>query len=172
VYEIGISYSGRTYEEGKKIGVKDGFRALYCILHYNLPYAPAGVQFAAYAVVGGIAAMANLLLFLGAMQMTSIAVAAGIAFVLAAGLNYWLCVLFLFRHRSRWSAPGELTAYAVVMVVAGTIDVFATVELVRIGMTATSAKLIASAIGLLFNFLSRRYFVFPDFRPGPWAPSR
>jgi putative flippase GtrA len=58
------------------------------------------------------------------------------------------------------------------MVVAGTIDVFATVELVRIGMTATSAKLIASAIGLLFNFLSRRYFVFPDFRPGPWAPSR
>ncbi len=34
-YEIGISYYGRTYEEGKKIGWKDGFRALYCILKYN-----------------------------------------------------------------------------------------------------------------------------------------
>jgi glycosyltransferase involved in cell wall biosynthesis len=36
IYEVGISYSGRTYEEGKKIGWKDGFRALWCILKYNL----------------------------------------------------------------------------------------------------------------------------------------
>ena len=36
VYEVGISYSGRTYLEGKKIGWKDGFRALYCIIKYNL----------------------------------------------------------------------------------------------------------------------------------------
>ena len=36
IYEVGISYYGRTYEEGKKINWKDGFRALYCILRYNL----------------------------------------------------------------------------------------------------------------------------------------
>jgi glycosyltransferase involved in cell wall biosynthesis len=36
IYEIGISYYGRTYEDGKKIGWRDGFRALYCILKYNL----------------------------------------------------------------------------------------------------------------------------------------
>jgi glycosyltransferase involved in cell wall biosynthesis len=36
IYEVGISYYGRTYEEGKKIGAKDGFRAIYCILKYNL----------------------------------------------------------------------------------------------------------------------------------------
>jgi glycosyltransferase involved in cell wall biosynthesis len=35
IYEIGISYYGRTYEEGKKIGWKDGFRAIYCILKYG-----------------------------------------------------------------------------------------------------------------------------------------
>ena len=35
-YEVGISYYGRTYEEGKKIGWKDGFRAIYCILKYNI----------------------------------------------------------------------------------------------------------------------------------------
>ena len=35
VYEVGISYYGRTYEEGKKIGWKDGIRAIYCILKYN-----------------------------------------------------------------------------------------------------------------------------------------
>jgi len=36
IYEVGISYYGRTYEEGKKIGWKDAFRALYCILKYNI----------------------------------------------------------------------------------------------------------------------------------------
>jgi glycosyltransferase involved in cell wall biosynthesis len=36
IYEVGISYYGRTYLEGKKIGWKDGFRAIYCILKYNL----------------------------------------------------------------------------------------------------------------------------------------
>jgi len=36
IYEVGIAYYGRTYEEGKKIGWKDGIRALYCILKYGL----------------------------------------------------------------------------------------------------------------------------------------
>lgn len=36
IYEVGISYYGRTYADGKKIGWKDGFRAIYCILKYNI----------------------------------------------------------------------------------------------------------------------------------------
>lgn len=36
IYEVGISYYGRTYEEGKKIGMKDAFRALFCIIKYNM----------------------------------------------------------------------------------------------------------------------------------------
>ena len=36
IYEMGISYFGRTYAEGKKIGYKDGFRAIWCIVKYNL----------------------------------------------------------------------------------------------------------------------------------------
>jgi hypothetical protein len=36
IYEVGISYYGRTYDEGKKIGWRDGLRALYCILKYNI----------------------------------------------------------------------------------------------------------------------------------------
>lgn len=36
IYEVGISYYGRTYAEGKKINWKDGFRALYCMLKYNI----------------------------------------------------------------------------------------------------------------------------------------
>ena len=36
IYEVGIAYHGRTYEEGKKIGLRDGFRALWCILKYRI----------------------------------------------------------------------------------------------------------------------------------------
>jgi len=36
LYEVGIAYYGRTYAEGKKIGYRDGFRALYCIIKYNV----------------------------------------------------------------------------------------------------------------------------------------
>lgn len=36
IYEVGISYYGRTYEDGKKIGWRDGFRALYCVVKYNV----------------------------------------------------------------------------------------------------------------------------------------
>ena len=36
IYEVGISYNGRTYSEGKKVNWKDGFYAIYAILRYNL----------------------------------------------------------------------------------------------------------------------------------------
>ena len=36
IYEVSVTYLGRNYSEGKKIGWKDGFSALYCILRYNL----------------------------------------------------------------------------------------------------------------------------------------
>jgi glycosyltransferase involved in cell wall biosynthesis len=51
IYEVGISYWGRTYEEGKKIGWKDGVRALYCLLKYSLkePRAKAAPERAASA---------------------------------------------------------------------------------------------------------------------------
>ena len=42
IYEVGISYSGRTYDEGKKIGWRDGVRAFYCIVRYS----PLGEKFA------------------------------------------------------------------------------------------------------------------------------
>jgi len=38
IYEVGISYYGRTYEEGKKIVLKDAFRAVYCLIKYNIFY--------------------------------------------------------------------------------------------------------------------------------------
>ena len=41
IYEVPVSYHGRTYDEGKKIGWKDGVRALYCIVKYGVRRSPA-----------------------------------------------------------------------------------------------------------------------------------
>jgi glycosyltransferase involved in cell wall biosynthesis len=47
IYEVGISYSGRTYEEGKKIGWKDGFRAVWCLFKYSVKESSVRAQSAA-----------------------------------------------------------------------------------------------------------------------------
>src|SRR6202049_2332684 len=52
IYEVGISYWGRTYEEGKKIGWKDGFRALWCLLKYSITEPAVAFQMPAAEELG------------------------------------------------------------------------------------------------------------------------
>jgi dolichol-phosphate mannosyltransferase len=172
IYEMGISYAGRTYEEGKKIGAKDGFRALYCIVRYNMPHAPLPIQFLGYLFVGGFSAGVNILLFNAFLTFTSAWFAAPSAFILAAALNYWLCILVLFRHRSKWSTWGELGVYGVLVAAVGGIDLVSTIALLGAGFAPWVAKATASGIALAFNYLGRRFLVFPEWRLGPWSPSR
>jgi glycosyltransferase involved in cell wall biosynthesis len=171
IYEMGISYAGRTYEEGKKIGVKDGLRALYCIVRYNMPHAPLPIQFLGYLFVGGFCAMVNLLLFNTFLMGISVWGATLLAFMLAAALNYWLCILLLFRHRSKWSTWSELGVYGVLVAVVGGIDLLATIALLGAGLTPWAAKATASGIALVLNYLGRRCLVFPEWRLGPWSPT-
>ena len=99
----------------------------------------------------------------------AVEVSAAVAFVLAAVLNYLLCIWLLFRHRVRWSTPGELSRYAAIVVVVGLIDVFITKQLVATEMQPALSKCIASIVGLILNFLGRRIFVFPERKLGDWA---
>ena len=105
IFEMGISYYGRTYAEGKKIGVKDGFRALYCIFKYNAHKAPLPIQMLLYLFIGGVSAAVNLSLFAFLLKFdVASEFAAPTAFFLAAIVNYFLCILILFRHKARWSS--------------------------------------------------------------------
>jgi glycosyltransferase involved in cell wall biosynthesis len=171
IYEMGISYSGRTYEEGKKIGAKDGVRALYCIIRYNMPYAPLPIQFAAYAVLGGICALANIAVFMALLNAIPPAAAAPIAFVMAALLNYWFCVSLLFKPGARWSRVGEVFAYAGVVAASGAVDFASMMALLAAGVTAIAAKATGCGVALAFNFLGRRFVVFPEQSAGEWAPA-
>ena len=161
IYEMAISYEGRTYEEGKKINWKDGVRALYCIFRYNSYHLPLPVQFLAYVAIGCAAAILNLISFLALFAFGfSLTASTVVAFMLAAAANYFLCIALLFRHKARWNSATEVFMYVLVVIAVGAFDLGSTRALYAMGMAPWLAKSFASLLGLVFNFLGRKYVVF------------
>jgi len=173
IFEMGVSYAARTYEEGKKIGIRDGLRALYCIFHYNLPKAAIPIQFMIYTLIGGFSAVANLCLFLLLIHLgVTRNLAIPISFFTAAGINYFLCISFLFRHQARWTLAGEMLAYLLVVCLIGLMDFGITNFMIRLNYPVAVSKAFASASGFLLNFFGRRFFVFSEPPAGRWRPQR
>ncbi len=161
IWECAIEYTPRTYAEGKKITYKDGFHALYCILHYGAPYAPLPMQFLLYLFIGGVCAIANLLFFIIFNVYLPLLYAVGWAFLLAAFINYWLCCVILFKHKAFWNGPIEFLLYLVILVIMGVSDYWLTWTGIHIGMGDVSAKLTSTIICFIGNFMLRKYLVFP-----------
>ena len=111
VYECAISYNPRTYEEGKKIGWKDGIHALYCIFHYSAHAAPLPMQILIYLFIGAISLFVNLAFFVGLTQAgMALDHAIIVSFAVSALCNYLLCIAILFRHKARWNTGAKLLA--------------------------------------------------------------
>jgi putative flippase GtrA len=160
VYECAISYNPRTFEEGKKIGWKDGIRASYCIMHYGAYRAPLPMQLLIYFFIGLTCALANISIFSLLFGALPLAGATVVSFLLAATLNYILCIFILFRHRARWSTHGELFAYCIAIGIMGLVDYGCTAGLIAVGVSALWAKACAATVGFVSNFLLRKYLVF------------
>lgn len=165
VYECAVSYNPRTYEEGKKIGWKDGFRALYCILHYSAHRAPLPMQILLYFFIGLTAALVNISCFMSLLALNINAdMAIVAAFVCAAVVNYLLCIAVLFRHKAFWTTAGELFAYLVTVAVMGLFDYSLTTGLLALGASPFWAKFWAALSGFAGNFIFRRWLVFREER--------
>ena len=161
VYECAIHYNPRSYEEGKKIGWKDGLRALYCILHYGACHAPVPMQLLLYFFIGGTAALANLICFAVCLRYDMEVLPAVIgSYVFSAIVNYILCILLLFRHKACWNTFGELLTYTITLAVMGVFDYWITIGLAGLGCGLVFAKALSSVVGFFGNYLLRRYFVF------------
>ncbi len=168
VYEAPISYDGRTYAEGKKINWKDGLRALYCILHYGAHSSPLPVQFLIYLFIGGVAALFNLVFFMLLISVLPVSLSALAAFYGAAAFNYWLCIHLLFRKNIRWESWTELAVYFGAVTGISLIDMSITMALSAWGTGLLLAKLTASGLVVVLNFLVRKYVVFPEKPPSDW----
>ncbi len=172
IFEMGISYFGRTYEEGKKIGWRDGVRALYCIFRYNAHKAPTPMQFLIYLFIGASAALVNLLIFMGIFSSGApVEIAAPVAFVIAAVVNYLLSISILFRSKVKWKSGVEILVYALVVIAVGAFDLYFTKFLLGGGSSPQLSKLLATGLGFVLNFAGRKYIVFPEKKSGPWKPT-
>ena len=163
VYECAISYNPRTFDEGKKIGWRDGLRALYCIMHYGACNAPVPMQLIIYFFIGAVAALVNLGMFALILRGTDwgINCATVISYIISAAANYLLCIAILFRHKARWSTTGELAAYIVTLAIMGGIDWGLTRLLINWLHAPLWGKLLASVVGFFGNYFLRRMLVFP-----------
>jgi glycosyltransferase involved in cell wall biosynthesis len=168
VYECAISYNPRSYEEGKKIGWKDGVHALYCILHYGAHTAPLPMQVLLYLFIGGLSMIVNMACFSTGLRLgfnTAWTIAG--AFAAAAFCNYLLCVAILFQHKARWNTAGEVFWYILSVLFMGGIDYGVTRLLIGIAWNPLWAKFWASILGFAGNFLLRRHLVFPKKKRKP-----
>ena len=100
----------------------------------------------------------------------SAAPSAAIAFGLAAAANYILCVPVIFHSVRRQTRLVEIGAYLILVVLVGILDVGTTLFLLDRSWPAIGAKIAACGVCLGFNFLGRRYRVFPSPRTGAWKP--
>jgi glycosyltransferase involved in cell wall biosynthesis len=165
VWEVAIEYRPRGFDEGKKIGWRDGVHALYCILHYGAHTASLPMQLLLYFIIGATSAVVNIAVFsvLFAMGMqTSPAVIT--AFITAAIINYLLCIAILFRHNARWNTPTEFFMYLLTLAIMGLFDLGVTLGLLGLGASAIFSKSIATVLGFVGNFVLRKYLVFPEKR--------
>jgi dolichol-phosphate mannosyltransferase len=163
LWECAISYQPRSYEEGKKIGWKDGGRALYCILRYSAHTAPIPMQILLYLFIGGVSAFSNILFFSMLFGLgLDLPIAVILSFIGAAAVNYLLCITILFRHKARWTALGEVAAYFLTLAIMGAFDTAITIILAEAGITPLTSKSVAALFGFVGNFLLRRYLVFPE----------
>jgi len=167
VYECAISYNPRTYEEGKKIGWKDGVHALYCIFHYSAHVAPLPMQILIYLFIGGVSLLVNMFFFIGLTRAgIFLNHAIIVSFIVSALCNYLLCIAILFRHKARWNTGLELFWYILSVLIMGGIDFALTRLFIAIVPFFTlhwsGAKFLASIIGFIGNFTLRKIIVFQE----------
>jgi putative flippase GtrA len=94
--------------------------------------------------------------------------AAPTAFVIVAAVNYLLSILFVFRHKAKWGNVLEITIYCLIVLAGAALDLLVTKWCVGMGISPVIAKIIATALVLIFNFAGRRYLVFPLSTRGEW----
>ena len=108
IYEMGIAYFGRTYEDGKKIGFRDGLRALYCIVRYNAHRSPLLLQFCAW-LPGALAGIGvGVLAAAGgeAVGLTPV-VSGAMGYLGFAIIHEYYSRQLIFRPASRWAGGPE-----------------------------------------------------------------
>jgi glycosyltransferase involved in cell wall biosynthesis len=166
VYEVGISYRGRTYHEGKKIGLKDGFRALYCIIKYNTSQL---ANFVKYSLSGLLVVLIQFAVLAGIVALGNLSTNTGFSYAHAASIEVSIIAGFLIHYALTWrgrlkGAGAKVRTFLYfhlfnLLPFAARVAVFSVLIRQTAGDYCASA-LISVGIALLFNFWGYNYLIF------------
>jgi glycosyltransferase involved in cell wall biosynthesis len=163
IFEVGISYNGRTYHEGKKIGMKDGFRALYCLIKYN---DSPSANFVKYAFDGLLVVLVQIGVLFGLVASGVAGDVSGINRAHAASIEASIIAGYFVHYFMTWRVRGDLKRMLTTFL---TFHLFNAVPFVlRVIVFAwllgripyLGAAFVSVGIALLFNFWGYNYLLF------------
>ena len=166
VYEVGISYRGRTYREGKKIGLKDGFRALYCIIKYNTSQL---ANFVKYSLSGLLIVIIQFAVLVGCVEFGNLTSFAGLSGAHAASIEASIIAGFIIHYvitwRGRLKGAGAVIKNFLYFHLFNLFPFAARVAVFSVLIRQTHLNYLVSAlisvgIALLFNFWGYNYLIF------------
>lgn len=165
IYEVGISYYGRTYEEGKKIGFKDALRAAWCIWKYNTSTAAKIVKYAIHGILVAASQIISILVlveslgFSGEMQQN---IAHAISIEISIVVGFILHSLLTWRYQfTNWlNVLNELLKFHLVTGVSFSIRVGMFFILQQAGIGYIYNTMIGIGIAVLINYLGYDNYVF------------
>lgn len=165
IYEVGISYHGRTYQEGKKIGMKDAFRALWCVWKYNTsPFA----RIFKYAVDGIFVALSQILTMIFLVEVchfntiweTNIANAISIEVSIITGFILHSLNTWRYKYQSLSEVFHKFISFHLVTGISFIARLILFYMLSMIHIHYMVATFICIAVAVTMNFVGYNHFVF------------
>jgi glycosyltransferase involved in cell wall biosynthesis len=165
IYEIGISYYGRTYEEGKKIRLKDAIRALLCIIKYNNSKFARLVK---YGCNGFVVASSQILTIfvlvnyfnLNTFFLKNVSHALSVEISIIVGFFMHSTISWRYKFRSAIDIMHKMTTFHLVTATSFVIRQIMFYISIGIGIDYMSATLISVLIAIVINFLGYDKYVF------------
>ena len=167
IYEVGISYYGRTYEEGKKIGVKDAFRAAWCIWKYNTATSAKIIKYGIHGILIAFFQLFTLycIITLGGLQTTTaqnIANAISIELALLAAFFFHSILTWSVQYHSLGHVVRGLIKFHAVTGVSVVIRLVSFFVLSLLGCNYLLNSFFGIIIAVLINYVGYDKLVFLD----------
>ena len=165
VYEVGISYNSRTYKEGKKIGLKDAFRALWCILKYNTSLLARLVKFAYCGLFIALSQFTTIIIlieYLGFQsefeQNVAHAISIEVSIIVGYLLHSWITWRYKFKSTSEFFK--RALYFHLVTGFSTLVRIGMFFVLFKVGINYRLIVLIGIAVVVVIDFIGFNNFVF------------
>jgi glycosyltransferase involved in cell wall biosynthesis len=165
IYEIGISYHGRTYAEGKKIGLKDAFRAFWCIYKYNTSWFAHLVKYGFNGILVALSQLVSIILLVEYLGFTStwmqnVANAMSIEISIITGFFLHSIFTWRYQYQSAGECMVKFFSFHIVTGLSFITRVILFYLLLHIGVSYLPNTVIGIVVAVLMNFIGYDRYVF------------